>query len=91
MIIVGLDLSLAGTGIARLEASADPQLLPIVTWAVKGTAAHAHNPKVKPDHLWQCERNGVTRTFRIVRLSVASGSGTNCLEHACRPSNDGLG
>ena len=63
MTIVGLDLSLAGTGIAKLEASADLQLSPVVTWAVKGTAAHAPNPKVKPDHLWQCERNGALLAF----------------------------
>jgi hypothetical protein len=52
--VVALDLSLTGTGVARFRQGRKPE------WAVKGT------PPAKaglPDHLWQCERNGILLNF----------------------------
>ncbi|HTA46365.1 MAG TPA: hypothetical protein VK789_28175 [Bryobacteraceae bacterium] len=60
--VIGIDLSLSGTGIARYSRNL-PGSHFTVNWNVKGTEPHAPANMKMPDHLWQCERQGQLLTF----------------------------
>ncbi len=53
MIIIGLDLSLAGAGLARYASGGN------VTWDVFGTEPHAPKQSPAPDDWWTCERHAL--------------------------------